>query len=102
MDGLKLAHAVHERWPSMKIILVSGQLTPTDAEKPATSRFFGKPLEPKQMIAEMQGMIGRGSLRILQADIGPVLAKAAQNGTRRISGKSPPGAPQTRVFDGRK
>src|SRR3954465_15782843 len=26
MDGLKLAHAVHERWPPIKIILVSGQL----------------------------------------------------------------------------
>jgi CheY-like chemotaxis protein len=26
MDGLKLAHAVHARWPTIKIILVSGQL----------------------------------------------------------------------------
>jgi CheY-like chemotaxis protein len=26
MDGLKLAHAVHERWPPIRIILVSGQL----------------------------------------------------------------------------
>src|SRR6476660_2495130 len=34
MDGLKLALAVHERWPSIKIILVSGKLTPTDAENP--------------------------------------------------------------------
>src|SRR5580658_1691676 len=32
MDGLTLAHAVHERWPSIKIILVSGKLTPTEAE----------------------------------------------------------------------
>src|SRR5258707_13041736 len=60
MNGLKLAHAVHERWPSIKIILVSGKLTPTDAEKPIHSRFFGKPLEIKQMIAEMQEMIGQG------------------------------------------
>src|ERR1700704_5615638 len=58
MDGLKLAHAVHERWPSIKIILVSGQLTPTEADKPTNSRFFGKPLEVKQMIAELQKMIG--------------------------------------------
>jgi len=55
MDGLKLAHAVHERWPSIKIILVSGQLTPTEADKPTNSRFFGKPLEVKQMIAEDAG-----------------------------------------------
>src|SRR5215208_997359 len=26
MDGLKLAHAVHDRWPSIKIILVPGQI----------------------------------------------------------------------------
>src|SRR3979490_3518210 len=40
MDGLKLAHAVHERWPAIKIILVSGKLTLTAAEKPVHSRFF--------------------------------------------------------------
>src|SRR6185295_18919869 len=31
MDGLKLAQAVHDRWPSIKIILVSGKLTLTEA-----------------------------------------------------------------------
>jgi CheY-like chemotaxis protein len=28
MDSLKLAHAVHDRWPAIKIILVSGQVNP--------------------------------------------------------------------------
>src|ERR1700686_5027347 len=64
MNGLKLAHAVHKRWPAIKIILVSGQVTPTEAEKPVNSRFFGKPLEVKKMIAEMQEMIGQGTLKI--------------------------------------
>jgi CheY-like chemotaxis protein len=58
MDGLKLAHAVHERWPPIKIILVSGQLRLANIDIPADSRFFGKPLEAKEMIAEMQSMIG--------------------------------------------
>ena len=58
MDGLKLAHAVHARWPPIKIILVSGQLTRANIDIPADSRFFGKPLEAKEMIAEMQDMIG--------------------------------------------
>src|SRR5450755_4692091 len=62
MDGLKLAYAVHKRWPSIKIILVSGQLKLTDNDKPADSRFFGKPLDVKQMIVEMQDMIGSGVL----------------------------------------
>ena len=58
MDGLRLAHAVHERWPPIKIILVSGALKLANSEIPADSRFFGKPLEAKEMIAEMQEMIG--------------------------------------------
>ncbi|MDB6147444.1 MAG: signal transduction histidine kinase [Spartobacteria bacterium] len=63
MDGLKLAHAVHDRWPAIKIILVSGQVKPSDAEKPADSRFFGKPLGVAQMITELQAMVGAGSLK---------------------------------------
>jgi CheY-like chemotaxis protein len=57
MDGLKLAHAVHKRWPPIKIILVSGQLKLADLDIPSDSRFFGKPLEAKVMIAQIQSMI---------------------------------------------
>jgi two-component sensor histidine kinase/CheY-like chemotaxis protein len=62
MDGLKLAHAVHDRWPGIKIILVSGQVNPSDEEKPVDSRFFGKPLSQEKMIAELQAMVGAGAL----------------------------------------
>src|ERR1700710_122807 len=65
MDGLKHAHAVHDRWPSIKIILVSGQVKPSEAEKPADSRFFGKPIEVKQMIAELRKMVGAGELKLV-------------------------------------
>ncbi|WP_244548944.1 response regulator [Bradyrhizobium canariense] len=58
MNGLKLAHAVHKRWPPIKIILVSGQLKLESIDMPAGSRFFGKPLDAKIMIAQMQNMIG--------------------------------------------
>jgi two-component sensor histidine kinase/DNA-binding response OmpR family regulator len=76
MNGLKLAHAVHERWPLIKIILVSGQVTPNEEDRPANSRFFGKPMEVQQMIAELQGMIGQGSLKIIPTEVG-----ARTNGT---------------------
>jgi two-component sensor histidine kinase len=76
IDGLKLAYAVHERWPLIKIILVSGQLTLTDDDKPADSRFFGKPLDIKNMIAEMQDMMGNGGLEIIPGDIAKLIAKA--------------------------
>ena len=59
MDGLMLAHTVHVRWPQIKIILVSGQVKPAWIDIPADSRFFGKPLEAREMIAQMQSMIGQ-------------------------------------------
>ncbi len=65
MDGLKLAHAVHDRWPAIKIILVSGQMNPSEAERPADSRFFGKPLGVEEMTAQLQVMIGAGALKIV-------------------------------------
>lgn len=76
MDGLKLAHAVHYRWPSIKIILVSGQVKLSDADKPAESRFFGKPLEQKQMIAELQNMLGNGALKIVPETAIPAAVEA--------------------------
>ena len=65
MDGLKLAHAVHTRWPDIKIVLVSGQVKPSDSERPAHSRFFGKPLVVEQMIVELEAMVGAGTLEII-------------------------------------
>ena len=65
MDGLKLAHAVHSRWPDIGIILVSGHVKPSDAERPTDSRFFSKPLGEAQMIVELQAMVGAGALRIV-------------------------------------
>jgi two-component sensor histidine kinase/CheY-like chemotaxis protein len=78
MDGLKLAHAVHGRWPSIKIILVSGQIELSNIDKPAESRFFGKPLEVKRMIAELQEMVGVGALKIVPGHAGKVTSSAAQ------------------------
>src|SRR3954453_2909422 len=59
MDGLKLAHAVHRRWPPIRIVIVSGRLKLADLDIPADSCFFGKPLEAGVMIAHMRSVIGR-------------------------------------------
>jgi CheY-like chemotaxis protein len=56
MDGVELAQAVHMRWPSIKIIVVSGLKQPIDL--PADSLFLGKPLEAEDMICQMKSMIG--------------------------------------------
>ena len=65
MDGLKLAHATHNRWPHIKIILVSGQIAVTDADKPDNSRFFPKPLEILKTVLELQQMVGTGVLKAM-------------------------------------
>jgi two-component sensor histidine kinase/CheY-like chemotaxis protein len=83
MDGLKLAHAVHDRWPSIKIILVSGQVALSDTDKPPDSRFFGKPLEVKGMIAQLRDMVGIGALKIVPTEIIP-LAADALTGTKPV------------------
>ena len=63
MDGLGLAHSVHERWPPIKIITVSGKLKLANTDIPTDSRFFEKPFEAGEMIAEMQSMIGQAGCR---------------------------------------
>jgi CheY-like chemotaxis protein len=94
IDGLMLAHAVHDRWPTIKIILVSGQMKPSDAERPADSRFFGKPLGVDQMITELQAMVGAGALRIVPGTANvafsstePIASFAALRAGSRIIGR---------------
>lgn len=94
IDGLKLAHTLHRRWPSIKIVLVSGQVNLSDADKPDESRFFGKPLNADNMIAELQEMAGRGTLKVVPPDailyaadelgIATQQILSAENGSLRI------------------
>jgi CheY-like chemotaxis protein len=57
MDGLGLARTVHDRWPAIKIILVSGRGELSERDRPANSRFFQKPFATKQIIEGLQDMI---------------------------------------------
>jgi two-component system, response regulator PdtaR len=45
MDGLRLAHAIHNRWPPIKLVVTSGQL-PADGDLPKGGRFVRKPYGP--------------------------------------------------------
>jgi CheY-like chemotaxis protein len=49
MDGLKLAHAVRNRWPPIKIIVTSGRELITQHDLPEGGRFFCKPYDPIQI-----------------------------------------------------
>ena len=49
MDGLKLAHAVRNRWPPIKLIVTSGRELVTEHDLPEGGRFFAKPYDPTEI-----------------------------------------------------
>jgi CheY-like chemotaxis protein len=57
IDGLKLAHAVRDRWPPIKIVMVSGKVALTANDMPSNSRFFAKPYQTSRMISELRSLI---------------------------------------------
>ena len=58
MDGLKLAHAVRDRWPPIKILLVSGQVRFQPSELPSNSCFVGKPYQVSALVEELRSLVG--------------------------------------------
>ncbi|MDH4438946.1 MAG: response regulator [Rhizobium sp.] len=57
MDGLKLAEAVRDRWPPVKIIIASGHRQLRDDLLPVEGRFFTKPYDHARIIAAMREML---------------------------------------------
>lgn len=55
MDGLELASEVHHRWPSIDVIVTSGLVAPRATDMPDGGRFIGKPYDPGQVAAAVQG-----------------------------------------------
>jgi two-component system, response regulator PdtaR len=61
MDGLKLAHAVRDRWPPVKIIMVSGLVSLTPSDLPADTQFFPKPYQAAHMVSQLRALISSPS-----------------------------------------
>jgi DNA-binding NtrC family response regulator len=57
MDGLKLAEAVRDRWPPVKIIVASGHRALSDELLPVEGRFFSKPYDHTRVITTMREML---------------------------------------------
>lgn len=53
MDGVRLAMAIRERWPPIKLLVVSGHLI-KDPELPEGARFFRKPYPPAAIISTLR------------------------------------------------
>ena len=63
MDGLKLAHAIRDRWPPIKIILTSGKVSLEESDMPSGSVFLGNhTLLPTSLVRFIRSLFdGRGS-----------------------------------------
>lgn len=59
MDGLKLAHAVRERWPPVSIIVASGHMKARPEDLPENGMFFSKPYPPASIIEALNGIADR-------------------------------------------
>jgi CheY-like chemotaxis protein len=57
MDGLKLAAAVRDRWPPVKIIVASGHRQLSDELLPVEGRFFSKPYDHARVIMTMRELL---------------------------------------------
>jgi CheY-like chemotaxis protein len=57
IDGLKLAHAVRDRWPPIKLIVTSGQTIVPDSAIPAGGRFFSKPYQSAEITPVLQEFV---------------------------------------------
>jgi YesN/AraC family two-component response regulator len=58
MDGVGLAQAVRARWPEINVIVVSGQMRPSNPALPLGVGFFGKPYEASALLSAMHPLTG--------------------------------------------
>ena len=57
MDGLKLAAAVRDRWPPVKIIVTSGHRIIEASDLPDGSIFFSKPYHHADVVASIRELL---------------------------------------------
>jgi CheY-like chemotaxis protein len=49
-DGIALARQVAERWPHIRIVIVSGDVRPSGGDYPESALFFTKPYAPGALL----------------------------------------------------
>jgi DNA-binding NtrC family response regulator len=58
MNGLKLARAVADRWPPIRILATSGHFKLHDGDLPVGGQFIAKPYRAHQIISTLQALAG--------------------------------------------
>jgi DNA-binding NtrC family response regulator len=59
IDGLKLSHYIRDRWPPVKLIVVSGRTVVEQSQMPVGARFFPKPYNESAIIEAVRGMLSK-------------------------------------------
>ena len=56
MDGLRLAHAIRNRWPPIELVLTSGLMRVRNEDIPERGLFLRKPYEPGELIRTVRSL----------------------------------------------
>ncbi|WJH38787.1 response regulator (plasmid) [Aliirhizobium terrae] len=66
VDGMRLAAIIRDRWPPIKIIIVSGHVEDPGNLIPAETMFFSKPYREEQIMETILGMMSTWSVAELR------------------------------------
>ncbi len=60
MDGIALAHRIHERWPGIGLLIISGKGIPKTTQLPPGAGFLPKPYFGPSIIGRVRALIAPG------------------------------------------
>jgi len=58
MNGLRLAAVIRDRWPPVRLLITSGQVSPAADDIPLGARFIPKPYLPAQLHDQLEMLAG--------------------------------------------
>ena len=60
MDGIRLAHAVRNRWPSIRLLVISGKVGVRPGELPEGALFLSKPYQEPKLLDTLRLLTAAG------------------------------------------
>ncbi len=56
MDGLRLAHAIRNRWPPIELVLTSARKRVRNEDMPERGLFLSKPYKPSELVKMVRSL----------------------------------------------
>jgi DNA-binding NtrC family response regulator len=57
IDGVKLSHYIRDRWPPVKLIVVSGRTIVAETHLPTGARFYAKPYDEISIVEAIHALL---------------------------------------------